>query len=38
MPILHFSYTKSMSIYGHEVLFNFNRVTGVSTLGATISF
>ena len=38
MPILHFSYTKSMSMYGHEVLFNFTRVTGVSTLGATISF
>ena len=38
MPILNFSYKKEFTISGHEVLFNFTRVTGVSTLGATISF
>ena len=38
MPILNLSYTKTVSLYGHEVQFNFTRITGTNTFGAKINF
>jgi hypothetical protein len=38
MPILNLSYSKTVSLYGHDVQFNFTRITGVNTIGAKINF
>ncbi len=38
IPILNLSYSKTVSLYGHEVQFNFTRITGVNTIGAKINF
>ena len=38
IPILNLSYTKAIDIKGHEIKFNFTRMNGVNTFGATLNF
>ena len=38
IPILKLTYTKTVSLYGHDFEFNFTRINGVNTFGAKINF
>jgi hypothetical protein len=38
IPILNLSYTKAIDIHNHEVKFNFTRINGQNTFGATLNF
>lgn len=38
IPILNLSYSKVVDIHNHEIMFNFTRMTGVNSFGATINF
>lgn len=38
IPILSLNYTNIVKIHGHDVEFNFTRMTGVNTIGAKITF
>ncbi len=38
IPIVNFTYTKCVSISGHEVMFNLTRATGVTSFGASLKF
>ena len=38
IPILNLNYTNAIQIHGHDVEFNFTRMTGVNTIGAKINF
>lgn len=38
IPILNLNYTDAIQIHGHNIEFNFTRMTGINYLGAKISF
>ena len=38
IPILNLNYTNVVKVHGHDVEFNFTRLTGVNTIGAKINF
>ena len=38
MPILNLNYTNVVKVYGHDIEFNFTRITGINTFGAKINF
>lgn len=38
IPILNVNYTNVIKLHGHNIEFNFTRVTGVNTIGAKINF
>ena len=38
IPILNLNYTNAVKIHGHDIEFNFTRMTGVNTIGAKINF
>jgi hypothetical protein len=38
IPILNLSYTNAIKVHGHDIEFNFTRMTGINYLGAKINF
>ena len=38
IPILNLNYTNVVKFHGHDIEFNFTRMTGVNTIGAKINF
>ena len=38
MPILNLNYTNVVKVHGHDIEFNFTRITGINTFGAKINF
>ena len=38
IPILNLNYTNAIKVHGHEIEFNFTRMTGINYLGAKINF
>ena len=38
IPILNLNYTNVVKVHGHDIEFNFTRLTGVNTIGAKINF
>ena len=38
MPILNLNYTNVVKVHGHDIEFNFTRMTGINTFGAKINF
>jgi len=38
IPILNINYTSAVKIHGHDIKFNFTRINGVNTFGATLNF
>lgn len=38
IPILNLSYSDAIKVHGHDIEFNFTRLTGVNTIGAKINF
>ena len=38
MPILNLNYTNAVKVHGHDIEFNFTRITGINTFGAKINF
>ena len=38
IPILNLNYTNVVKVHGHDIEFNFTRMTGVNTIGAKINF
>jgi hypothetical protein len=38
MPILNLNYTNVVNVHGHDIEFNFTRITGINTFGAKINF
>ena len=38
IPILNINYTNAIKVHGHEIEFNFTRMTGINYLGAKINF
>jgi hypothetical protein len=38
IPILNLNYTNVVKVHGHDVEFNFTRMTGVNTIGTKINF
>lgn len=38
MPILNLNYTNAVKVHGHDIEFNFTRITSINTFGAKINF
>lgn len=38
IPILNLNYTNAVKVHGHDIEFNFTRMTGINFLGAKINF